>query len=111
MTAPGGATGPPEGPALAQAGISPPEPGRKEPVWAHWDDDKLLSLPMSELGVTFDGSAVQKRIAELYQELAEGGLVFRPHFWLSTRISTIVTCAGCFQTPPTASARSRLAGS
>ncbi len=83
-TDPGEEVEPPEAAALPHpASVSPPEPGRQEPVWAHWADDKLLSLRMAELGVTLDGSAVQERITELYQELADRGLAFRPHFWLS----------------------------
>ena len=52
-------------------------------MWAKWPDEKLLDLRMSDLGVTIEGSALEKRIAELEQELAERGIVFRPHFWLS----------------------------
>jgi hypothetical protein len=56
---------------------------RAAPVWAKWPDDKLLDLRMSELRVTIEGSVLEKRIAELTQELAARGITFRPHFWLS----------------------------
>ncbi len=61
-----------------------PGPARKKaPFWAKWPDDKLLDLRMSDLGLTIEGGALQKRLDELNQELAERGITFRPHFWLS----------------------------
>ena len=70
-------------PALPAA--PPPETlsRRKAPIWAKWSDDKLLALRMSELDIAIGGSALQKRIGDLETELAERGMVFRPHFWLS----------------------------
>ena len=38
---------------------------------------------MSELDISIEGSVLQKRIGDLEAELAERGMVFRPHFWLS----------------------------
>jgi hypothetical protein len=71
-------------PALPAAAETPPSrPRRKAPVWAKWSDDKLLDLRMSELDISIEGSALQKRIGDLEAELAERGIVFRPHFWLS----------------------------
>jgi len=62
---------------------APARPRRKTPFWAKWSDDKLLDLRMSELDLSIDGSALQKRIGDLEAELAERSMVFRPHFWLS----------------------------
>ncbi|MGH9309632.1 MAG: putative zinc-binding metallopeptidase [Vicinamibacterales bacterium] len=62
---------------------SPRPPRRKAPFWAKWPDDKLLDLRMSDLGLTIEGGPLQKRLDELTQELAERGIAFRPHFWLS----------------------------
>jgi hypothetical protein len=62
---------------------TPSRPRRKTPLWAKWSDDKLLDLRMSELDLSIDGSALQKRIGDLEAELAERAMVFRPHFWLS----------------------------
>jgi hypothetical protein len=62
---------------------APARPRRKTPFWAKWSDDKLLDLRMSELDLSIDGSALHKRIGDLEAELAERGMVFRPHFWLS----------------------------
>ena len=38
---------------------------------------------MSELNLSIEGSSLEKRIADLYDELAARGIQFRPHFWLS----------------------------
>src|SRR3977135_2725874 len=54
-----------------------------EPVWASWSNEKLLTLPMSQLGVTFDGAFLSAQIQQLYAELEARQLLFRPHLWLS----------------------------
>jgi hypothetical protein len=54
-----------------------------EPDWVGWPDEKLLDLRLCDLGVRIQGSDLQPRIRELYGELAERGMQFRPHFWLS----------------------------
>src|SRR5512147_1248907 len=56
---------------------------RRRPAWAKLPDEQLLDLRMCDLGVTIAGSVLEKRIAQLYDELAERGVAFRPHFWLS----------------------------
>jgi hypothetical protein len=38
---------------------------------------------MCDLGVRIEGSVLEARIAELRQELADRGIAFSPHFWLS----------------------------
>ncbi|MBA3640892.1 MAG: putative zinc-binding metallopeptidase [Acidobacteria bacterium] len=72
--------------------LAPPEsrPGGKEtaaptvgPAWLKFTDEQLLDLRMCDLGVTIEGSVLEKRIAQLYDELAERGITFRPYFWLS----------------------------
>jgi hypothetical protein len=55
----------------------------KRPAWAKWSHERLLQLRMSDLGVTIEGSVLEKRLAELNDELAQRGILFRPHFWLS----------------------------
>jgi hypothetical protein len=59
--------------------------GRKRlrPSWVKLTDEQLLDLRMCDLGVTIEDSVLQKRIAQLSEELAERGITFRPHFWLS----------------------------
>ena len=53
------------------------------PRWARADAKKLLKMRLCDLGVSLEGTAVQRRIEQLYEELARKGLRFRPHFWLS----------------------------
>ena len=74
---------PVSGPPADAAQETPSRPPRKTALWAKWSDDKLLDLRMSELNLSIDGSALHKRIGDLEAELAERGMVFRPHFWLS----------------------------
>jgi hypothetical protein len=54
-----------------------------EPEWVSWSNEKLLDLPMSQLGVTLDGAFLSEQIQQLYAELEARQLIFRPHFWLS----------------------------
>src|SRR5688572_24441508 len=65
--------------------IEPPAPmrRRKAPYWAKWPNEKLLDLRMADLDVHIEGSALEKRLAQLNEELAERGISFRPHFWIS----------------------------
>ena len=51
--------------------------------WSSWEDDQLLGLKFSELELPIAGSELEPRLAELQTELAQRGLLFRPHFWLS----------------------------
>jgi hypothetical protein len=55
-----------------------------EPEWASWPDDRLLDLRICDLQLTIEGSALEPRILQLKDELAQRGLAsFDPHFWLS----------------------------
>jgi hypothetical protein len=58
-------------------------PAPPRPDWSTWPDEKLLDLRLCDLAVTIPGSSLEPRIAELYANLEERGLPFRPHFWLS----------------------------
>jgi Putative zinc-binding metallo-peptidase len=51
--------------------------------WTGLPDERLLDLRLCDLKLTVEGSPVQDRIAQLYAELEDHGLVFRPSFWLS----------------------------
>jgi hypothetical protein len=70
---------------------TPPAPGAppatpdqpKGPSWKRMSEEQLLEMRMCDLGVRIEGSALEKRIAQLYDELAAKGITFRPHFWLS----------------------------
>ena len=56
---------------------------RKKPVWSRWSDDKLLDVRICDLGVTIEGTHLDRRITELNNELDVRGIGFRAHFWLS----------------------------
>lgn len=46
-------------------------------------DDELLDLRMCDLGLSISGTFIEDRIEQLYGELADRGISFRPHCWLS----------------------------
>lgn len=46
-------------------------------------DDELLEMRMCDLSLSIAGTAVEERIEQLYEELSERGISFRPHCWLS----------------------------
>jgi hypothetical protein len=60
----------------------PRRPKRSASEWGSWDDEQLLDLRFSELDLPL-GPELEARIAQLGDELAARGLLFRPHFWLS----------------------------
>jgi len=55
-----------------------------EPRWADWTDERILGLRFCDLGLSIEGSQLEPRVEQLYDELAARGLKFRPHCWLST---------------------------
>ncbi len=57
--------------------------GRTEPEWANWPDEKLLDLRLCDLDLRIQGSDLEHHIAQLYTELADRQIIFRPHFWLA----------------------------
>lgn len=54
---------------------------RGQPEWVALTDDELLDLRFCDLGLRIEDSPVQPCIDQLYVELAERGLRFRPHCW------------------------------
>ena len=64
-----------------------PEPTRRrrrpKPVWASWSDEKLLDVRICDLGMGIEGSQLERRIAEVNEELDVKGIRFRAHYWLS----------------------------
>jgi hypothetical protein len=69
-------------PASAEAG----RPLRRPPVapeWESWDDERLLDVRMSDLGVRIRGSFVEPFLRQVRREMRQRGLRLRPHFWLS----------------------------
>ncbi len=60
-----------------------PRPGKRTYRWASRSRKQLLDTRICDLGLRIEGSELEDRIAQLYRELAERGLGFRPHFWLA----------------------------
>jgi hypothetical protein len=46
-------------------------------------DEELLDVRLCDLPVKFSGTVLEERVERLHEELAERGLRFRPHVWLS----------------------------
>jgi hypothetical protein len=69
--------------AHSETAADVPRPPGPDPEWAALDDEKLLDLRISDLGLRLDTTGLLPRIDELYGELQQRGLGFRPHFWLS----------------------------
>ena len=51
--------------------------------WHKLKDEELLDLRICDLGLSIRRTPLEDRIVRLYAELAERGLRFRPHVWLS----------------------------
>lgn len=58
-------------------------PKRSLPDWQNVTDEELLRYPIRRLGLQIEGSVLEGRVARLYSELEERGLVFRPPCYLS----------------------------
>ncbi|MGO9514600.1 MAG: putative zinc-binding metallopeptidase [Steroidobacteraceae bacterium] len=52
-------------------------------AWETLADDQLLSLRFCDLGLTIEGTDLERAIERLNGELAIRGIRFRPHCWLS----------------------------
>jgi len=51
--------------------------------WTRRSDEHLLDTRLCDLGLTLNGSKMQKELEVLWDELAHRGFAFRPHCWLS----------------------------
>jgi len=51
--------------------------------WQSYSDEDLLDLRICDLGLRIENSAVAERVNQLYGELENRGLTFRPRVWLS----------------------------
>jgi hypothetical protein len=54
------------------------------PYWSDYTDTQLLDLRIQDLKITIERSELRVRIDQLYEELADRGLRFRPPCWLSS---------------------------
>ncbi len=52
--------------------------------WTRLPQDRLLDVPIKDLGLTLETSPLQARLEELHAELARRSIAFRPYAWLST---------------------------
>ena len=52
--------------------------------WADYDDEALLELRFSSLGLRFRSSPLWFDVERLHDEFERRGLQFKPHVWLST---------------------------
>src|SRR5215204_6543222 len=48
------------------------------PDWVNLEDDALLELKISQLGLTVEGTLVEPLVRQLYSELDQKGLTFHP---------------------------------
>ncbi len=53
-----------------------------EPEWASWTDEQLLSMRLSDLGLSIAGTDLEQHIGRVNAELRARGLAL-PHYWLS----------------------------
>jgi len=56
----------------------------RESAWAEASDEQLLKLRLCDLDVKIEGTALEKRIGKLYDELDRRGIRHKPHTWLSS---------------------------
>lgn len=56
----------------------------KRPLWLDLEDEQLLDVRLCDLGLRVEDTVLEGRAEKLYAELADRGLRFRPHVWLST---------------------------
>ncbi len=60
-------------------------PGKRSRFeWAALPYERLLDVRLCDLDVHLEGTVLEERLDKLHAELAERGLRFRPHAWLST---------------------------
>src|SRR5262249_21198490 len=51
--------------------------------WARLPDQELLKLRLKDLRLTLEGTWLQRRLADLHDELEQRGLRVRPHGWIA----------------------------
>jgi hypothetical protein len=73
------------GAASLEHGMTLAQPARVTPSSEDWEGERraLLNRRISELGLSIQGTAVERLAEQLYRELAERGLAFQPPIYLS----------------------------
>ncbi len=56
--------------------------GAAEPAWVAFKDEDILALRICDLGVHIEGSELEPRVRQLYDELAARGVTLRPDCYL-----------------------------
>ena len=56
---------------------------RKAFPWSAWSTDRLMQLRLRDLGVSVEGTWIERCVDDLYGELEARRLRLRPHVWLS----------------------------
>ena len=51
--------------------------------WTRLSDERLLDVRLCDLNLTYSGSDLEPAVDQLYSELNDHGIRFRPHVWLS----------------------------
>lgn len=57
---------------------------RSRPAWVDLPLDELLDVRLCDLGLSIEGTALQRRVERLHRELRQKGLRSKPYVWLST---------------------------
>lgn len=58
-------------------------PLKKALSWTRLPDEALLSLRFCDLGLKIERTPLQRYVNRLHEELAQRGITFKPHVWLS----------------------------
>ena len=67
---------------------------RRRP-WTRWTTERLLDVRLCDLNVRFERTPLQSCIRQIYAELDQRGMRFRPHFWVSEEWFTPAGVPGC----------------
>ena len=62
---------------------SSPSRTRQRHSWVRLPDEQLLQLRFCDLQLKLPGSALERRLQHIYDELQRRGIGFRPHMWLA----------------------------
>ncbi|MHC4513301.1 MAG: hypothetical protein ACYS5W_06340 [Planctomycetota bacterium] len=74
---------------LARTRTRPRTRARRQRFW--WADlpyEELLDLRISELGLSIEGTALEHRVQQLFDELQKAGLRFKPYGCSRSRAAT-----------------------
>jgi hypothetical protein len=81
-------------PARRLSAVHPSRIRPRRPAWARLADEDLLDLRLCDLGLILEGTVLEARRDQLYGELEQRGLRFRPHCWLSDEWFSPTTTPG-----------------